>query len=229
MYVLYRPEILPTVSEVNETVLPAITMIPNSEKCSESDGMPTELEPICASTGHCAALHNRRRFSRQRGSISLDESILVTSRLDTPTIHIIPDTSQLALPSELRAKSPIFYEEDFRTSTEKLNYGMSRPNHPQFFYTNEMNRVSPLNESRNSLPRFSLASVSRAFTPRRSWNGSKSTLIQMQRKPSRLEGVPAYLTRKYNLTMLGDRLKEQVIGHMAEINQEMYYRFFCNF
>lgn len=89
--------LLSTVCEVNERVLPAITLKP--EQLSRAEAMdveeadeakdevqspdidvcvlkPLDFDPLTAGSGAdggpCLALHHRRRFSRQRGSISLD-------------------------------------------------------------------------------------------------------------------------------------------------------------
>lgn len=85
----------------------------------------------------------------------------------------------------------------------------------RLFYTNESNRGYPpahphprhsADHCRNSLPRVSLTSLGRAFTPRSSWNGSKAALLQLQRKSSRTDGgVPGYLAKKYHLTNASDR------------------------
>ena len=90
--------LLSTVTEVNERILPAITLRPNrlgrepefqeeeEERGEEEDEIqspeldfsvlkPLEFDPMMCGGGDGApslALHHRRRFSRQRGSISLD-------------------------------------------------------------------------------------------------------------------------------------------------------------
>lgn len=97
------------------------------------------------------------------------------------------------------------------------------------FYTNESKRgYSPAQpvprhpgdqQCRNSLPRVSLTSLGRAFTPRSSWNGSKAALLQLQRKSSRTDGgVPGYLAKKYHLTNASDRsAKDQVWNKLLTI------------
>ena len=104
------------VTEINEKVLPAVT----SKRKEEPPRSPTstsELVPIDtiespgesvvsspvnvfdSSTAQCLAFQNRHRFSHQRGSISLDESVLTTPRLNAPAIHIILDQTLPGLPS----------------------------------------------------------------------------------------------------------------------------------
>lgn len=212
---------------------------------SESEEQPSPELDVCVlqpldfdasagliDAGQCLALHQRRRFGRQRGSISLDgnlpdahrrlislfhvaisqtESVLITSRLNAPLIQIIPDGSP-PLPSsdgELNTDDNLEQEGGQATSPT----GRKR-----LFYTNESNRgyqashLPPRHpgdqQCRNSLPRVSLTSLGRAFTPRSSWNGSKAALLQLQRKSSRADGggVPSYLAKKYHLS--NDRPKE---------------------
>ena len=82
--------VLTTVCETSEKVLPAITVpcraaSPDAERDERAPlrAQPEDQSPeldVCvlqpldfdASAGQCLALHQRRRFGRQRGSISLD-------------------------------------------------------------------------------------------------------------------------------------------------------------
>jgi len=109
--------VLVSVSEINEKVLPAITLKRKDEPHTptstselvpfdggESPGESAVSSPVNADGSEgpalpCPAFQNRRRFSRQRGSISLDESVLTTPRLNAPAIHIILDQTLPGLPS----------------------------------------------------------------------------------------------------------------------------------
>jgi hypothetical protein len=211
---------------------------------------PLEFDAAMMDGQQCLALHHRRRFSRQRGSISLDgnillmllfitrvndgirnlikrttclESVLITSRLNAPLIQIIPDGSPTrpssdrdmnGLEGEIRAAGSV-------AAGHSNSIDVSPHSQRHLFYTNESNRGyspaqpvprHPADQCRNSLPRVSLTSLGRAFTPRSSWNGSKAALLQLQRKSSRTDGgVPGYLAKKYHLTNASDRsAKDQV-------------------
>lgn len=153
------------------------------------------------------------------------ESVLITSRLNAPLIQIIPDGPPSLPPSEGDANS-LEGAGKFQPCTGAA--GLST-NPVDLFYTNESNRsiggcyypassaqpsgsVGRQNQDvRNSLPRVSLTSLGRAFTPRSSWNGSKAALLQLQRKSSRAEGggVPSYLAKKYHLSNANSH-KDQV-------------------
>lgn len=137
------------------------------------------------------------------------ESVLITSRLNAPLIQIIPDGSP-PLPS---SEGEINNMEG--ASSDTGNYRPGLNNTVDLFYTNESNRssfggqqfqqsgVRHNQDVRNSLPRVSLTSLGRAFTPRSSWNGSKNALLQLQRKTSSSRpegGVPGYLAKKYHLS-----------------------------
>ena len=167
---------------------------------------------------------------------------MITSRLNAPLIQIIADESPPAqldpsgeeqtncLDGEGGADEE---EEQRKAAAGQLNNsvvvssGGGQLQHRRLFYTNESSRsymtcgpvaLPPSSASRNSLPRVSLTSLGRHFTPRSSWNGSKAALLQLQRKTSRadssLGGVPGYLAKKYHLTSSGrtdSRGKDQVI------------------
>lgn len=134
--------------------------------------------------------------------------MLITSRLNAPLIQIIPDGSP-PLPSSGEELNP-------DEGADRERAGVSPTSQRRLFYTNESNRgyqashLPPRHPDpcRNSLPRVSLTSLGRAFTPRSSWNGSKAALLQLQRKSSRADGggVPSYLAKKYHLST--DRSKE---------------------
>lgn len=154
--------------------------------------------------------------------------MLITSRLNAPLIQIISDGSPTR-PSGDRDMNGL-EGENHVGGTGAITGAAGRTNsvdlspHSQrnLFYTNESNRgysaahPTPRHpgdqQCRNSLPRVSLTSLGRAFTPRSSWNGSKAALLQLQRKSSRTDGgVPGYLAKKYHLTNASDRsTKDQV-------------------
>nr|CAH0100109.1 unnamed protein product [Daphnia galeata] len=244
--------LLSTVCEVNEKILPAITLKQRRSGRDESEEeknkgkrrypanqdtatvqedeevnspeldlcvlQPLEFDASMMDGQQCLALHHRRRFSRQRGSISLDESVLITSRLNAPLIQIIPDGSPTR-PSSDRDMNGLEVENRAAGSGaagHSNSIDVSPHGQRHLFYTNESNRgYSPAQpvprhsadqQCRNSLPRVSLTSLGRAFTPRSSWNGSKAALLQLQRKSSRTDGgVPGYLAKKYHLTNASDR------------------------
>lgn len=218
---------------------------------------PLEFDASMMDGQQCLALHHRRRFSRQRGSISLDgniffyvvyytdqwwdqelnkrttclESVLITSRLNAPLIQIIPDGSPTR-PSSDRDMNGLEVENRAAGSGaagHSNSIDVSPHGQRHLFYTNESNRgYSPAQpvprhpadqQCRNSLPRVSLTSLGRAFTPRSSWNGSKAALLQLQRKSSRTDGgVPGYLAKKYHLTNASDRSsKDQVCSKSSVI------------
>lgn len=160
--------------------------------------------------------------------------MLITSRLNAPLIQIIPDGSPTG-PSSDRDMNGL--EEEIGEAESATSSGtgatgataghsnsvdLSPHTQKRLFYTNESNRGYPPShppprhpgdqQCRNSLPRVSLTSLGRAFTPRSSWNGSKAALLQLQRKSSRTDGgVPGYLAKKYHLTNATDRSgKDQV-------------------
>lgn len=145
------------------------------------------------------------------------ESVLITSRLNAPLIQIIPDGSPPpAMPPGEGDVNGLEEEERRAGAVGHSNSAdLSPPSHRRLFYTNESNRGFPSSSSsphqpprypneqqcRNSLPRVSLTSLGRAFTPRSSWNGSKAALLQLQRKSGRTDGgVPGYLAKRYHLT-----------------------------
>ncbi|XP_059351995.1 potassium voltage-gated channel subfamily H member 6-like isoform X6 [Daphnia carinata] len=261
--------LLSTVCEVNEKILPAITLkqrrsgrdgekdeeqrqpkrryAVNQESVVQEDEeiqspeldlcvlKPLEFDAAMMDGQQCLALHHRRRFSRQRGSISLDESVLITSRLNAPLIQIIPDGSPTRPSGDrdmngLDAENRVGGTMAVRGSAGHSNsVDMSPHSQRHLFYTNESNRgysaahPSPRHpadqQCRNSLPRVSLTSLGRAFTPRSSWNGSKAALLQLQRKSSRTDGgVPGYLAKKYHLTNASDRsAKDQHQGNAVSL------------
>ena len=150
--------------------------------------------------------------------------MLITSRLNAPLIQIIPDGSPTR-PSSDRDMNGLEGENRATTAGaagHSNNTDLSPHSQRHLFYTNESKRgyspAQPLprhpgdQQCRNSLPRVSLTSLGRAFTPRSSWNGSKAALLQLQRKSSRTDGgVPGYLAKKYHLTNASDRsAKDQV-------------------
>ncbi|XP_045027334.1 potassium voltage-gated channel subfamily H member 6 isoform X5 [Daphnia magna] len=196
---------------------------------------PLEFDTAMMDGQQCLALHHRRRFSRQRGSISLDESVLITSRLNAPLIQIIPDGSPTR-PSGDRDMNGLDGENRVGgtmavrgAAGHSNSVDLSPHSQRHLFYTNESNRSysaahpSPRHpadqQCRNSLPRVSLTSLGRAFTPRSSWNGSKAALLQLQRKSSRTDGgVPGYLAKKYHLTNASDRsAKDQHQGNAISL------------
>ena len=206
-----------TLSEVNEKVLPAITLHRKEDQdldpaviaeCSQSD-LPCPV-------GGGGAFHQRRQFSRQRGSISLDESILVTPRSNAPTIHLIPDAMLSVAPSSDDDTHYLVGAEPVAGNTTSNG----EQHDDVLFYACESNGGQPRAarpDCRNSLPpRVSLTSLGRAFTPRSSWNGSKAALLQLQRKPGRLEGVPAYLAKKCHISAINSN-KEQVLWPLTSI------------
>ncbi|XP_046437357.1 potassium voltage-gated channel subfamily H member 6-like isoform X3 [Daphnia pulex] len=244
--------LLSTVCEVNEKILPAITLKQRRSGRDETEEeqnkgkrrypvnqntvavqedeevnspeldlcvlQPLEFDASMMDGQQCLALHHRRRFSRQRGSISLDESVLITSRLNAPLIQIIPDGSPTR-PSSDRDMNGLEGENrptGSGAAGHSNSVDLSPHSQRHLFYTNESKRgYSPAQpvprhpgdqQCRNSLPRVSLTSLGRAFTPRSSWNGSKAALLQLQRKSSRTDGgVPGYLAKKYHLTNASDR------------------------
>lgn len=160
--------------------------------------------------------------------------MLITSRLNAPLIQIIPDGSPTLPTSSGRDVNGL--DEDSRTGGGSATAGavchsnsvdLSPQDQRRLFYTNESNRGYPPahppprhladQQCRNSLPRVSLTSLGRAFTPRSSWNGSKAALLQLQRKTNRTDGgVPGYLAKKYHLTNASDRpAKDQVLGTLV--------------
>lgn len=171
------------------------------------------------------------------------ESVLITSRLNAPLIQIIPDGGgSPTLPSsdadvnglddEIQttpgADSSAIRAASSGVPGTSTSGDVSPNNQRRPFYTNESNRgYTPAHpaprypgdqQCRNSLPRVSLTSLGRAFTPRSSWNGSKAALLQLQRKSSRTDGgVPGYLAKKYHLTNASDRQgKEQVFENVFD-------------
>ena len=161
------------------------------------------------------------------------ESVLITSRLNAPLIQIIADGSPSS-PMDPSGEGRTNCDEDEEQRKEAagqlnnsvlVSSGGGQLQQRRLFYTNESSRsymtcgpvaLPPSSASRNSLPRVSLTSLGRHFTPRSSWNGSKAALLQLQRKTSRadanLGGVPGYLAKKYHLTNRSDsNAKDQVI------------------
>lgn len=157
--------------------------------------------------------------------------MLITSRLNAPLIQIIPDGSPTR-PSSDRDMNGLEGENrptGSGAAGHSNSVDLSPHSQRHLFYTNESKRgYSPAQpvprhpgdqQCRNSLPRVSLTSLGRAFTPRSSWNGSKAALLQLQRKSSRTDGgVPGYLAKKYHLTNASDRsAKDQVWNKLLTI------------
>ena len=158
--------------------------------------------------------------------------MLITSRLNAPLIQIIPDGSP-TMPSSDRDMNGLEEESGEMTSeataVHSNSVDLSPHTQKRLFYTNESNRGYPPShppprhpgdpQCRNSLPRVSLTSLGRAFTPRSSWNGSKAALLQLQRKSSRTDGgVPGYLAKKYHLTNATDRSSKDQVHYKIIIN-----------
>ncbi len=194
---IFRPDFLPTVCELGERVLPAVTVKPAN--LSERENPAADL--IGASTGQL----NQQQFSDQHVSISLDDSTLLSSRLAAPLIQI---TSEAA-PTVLAPRPQLRDVPSDGTELEWHYKLISVESNPLGCRLDNGGPVTALNVCGNNLPRLSLPTA-RTFAPRTSWNGSRTALISMQRKPSRNEGVPAYLARKYHMATLGERLRDQV-------------------
>ena len=200
---------------MNEKVPLAVTLVQSGKEWQSEDKAMTSIsgdEPASP----CRTTTNRKRLREGRGSISLDESILTRT---APVIHIIPDNSPEPSVSQVRDRVSDDDVAGSRESAGKCNNGESPLLNPSnLFYTLESSRTQNSGfECRNSLPRVSLTST-RNFAPRSSWNGSKTALLQLQRRSSRLEGVPAQLARKYPISTLVDHSKEQVLKNVIQLS-----------